>query len=52
MHIKHVIIGLIFLASLAEGADVDTGKKRLNDLLARSHNSSNRIINFTKSDFE
>lgn len=52
MFIKHVIIGLLLLASLAETADVDIGKKRLDDLLARSHNSTNRIINFNKSDFE
>jgi hypothetical protein len=52
MLIKHVIICLVLLASLAEAADVDIGKRRLDDLLARSHNSSSRIINFTRSDFE
>jgi hypothetical protein len=32
--------------------DQDAGAKRLQELRLRSQNSSNRIINFTKTDFE
>jgi len=51
MNLKITII-LVLLALAIASNHEDKGTIRLNTLRSRSQNSSNRVINFTKSDYE
>jgi hypothetical protein len=52
MSASSIILTAILLTALAVATEIDIGKTRLDTLQSRSNISLNRIINFTKSDFE
>jgi hypothetical protein len=52
MSASSIILTAILLTALAVATEIDIGKTRLDTLHSRSNISLNRIINFTKSDFE
>jgi hypothetical protein len=52
MSASSIILTTILLTALAVATEIDIGKTRLDTLQSRSNISLNRIINFTKSDFE